>query len=216
MYRINQILLILVFAFSSYGASQAQTIVILNGVPTKVQLEGDKIISVLEEMPNYLDNYQNSASEIQYGNVNNAVEGALASTTTPVNTTAATQPTTVVTETSSKPKPAVETNTEPPMTDSAKSFTGNYFKFSGNSALLSELSINEIKDYAQKILNGEASSVTLESFYRANSTRSEQLVTNRLDACKKYFELSGVDPNLITINKVADKNQSNKVAVTLN
>ena len=209
MNRIYKILLVAVIACSSNFA-HTQTVVILNGVPTKVQLEGDKIVSILEEVPNYLGNgYENKSTEIKYGAKGNIIEGTVASTPTAAATLTTTSSVTKTTTTTTT------TTTATTQTQSTSPIIGNYFKFSGNSALLSELSISAIKDYAKKIASGEASSVTLESFYQTDNARSEQLISNRLDACKKYFELSGVSSSQIKTNKIADTNQSNKVSVTL-
>ena len=206
MNRICRILLISVVTFSS-NLAYTQSVVILNGVPTRVQLDGDKIVSILEEVPNYLSSeYERKNTEIKHGDPANVVKDA--KTSQPAEAIAVNATTKAK---STETTETVETKT----TISSEPLVSKKFKFSGNSALLSELSISEIKNYAKKVISGEASSVTLESFFQTGNRRSEQLINNRLDACKKYFELSGVDSSKIMTNKIADNNQSNEVSVTL-
>ncbi len=192
---------IIILLFGFVGLS-AQTVVLINGVPTKVKLNGSEIVKVLGVENNYLAGYATSQNEFQTVDPTDP-------TSAPTVASADTNPTTRSASNASSPATTQSSNS------ATTAFSGNYFKFDRNSALLSQLSINEIKDYAKKITSGQASSVILQSFYRTNSLRSEQLVKNRLDACKKYFELNGVSASAITTESIANDRQSDKVSITL-
>ena len=185
---MSKVLLSTVF-FAMVGLTyvSAQTVVLINGVPTKVELSGTEIVKVIGVDDNYMAGFDNRQS--QFKNVNQ--DAAVTSVNLPV-------------------EDVIPSNT---IKDSP--ISGNYFKFERNSALLSQLSINEIKDYASKVTSGQASKVTLQSFYESSSARSEQLTKNRLDACKKYLELNGVSASAITIESIPNDRQSDKVSITL-
>lgn len=200
MYKIT-LTSIIILLFGFVGLS-AQTVVLINGVPTKVKLNGSEIVKVLGVENNYLAGYATSQNEFQ------TVDPTDPTSASPV-ASANTNSTTRSAPSASSPATSQSSNS------TTTAFSGNYFKFDRNSALLSQLSINEIKDYAKKITSGQASSVILQSFYRTNSQRSEQLVKNRLDACKKYFELNGVSASAITTESIANDRQSDKVSITL-
>jgi len=190
----------------------AQTVVLINGVPTKVTLDGTKIVSVIGPAENHLKNFTSATSEISYASADiDKINGAGVSDETTSSPTASVS--TGTPDTGTVTTTTATTATTTPTESKPAALAGNYFKFERNSALLSELSINEIKDYADKITNGSASSVTLQAYYRANSKRSEQLIKNRLDACKKYFELNGVSTSAIKIEKLPEEQQSDKVSV---
>ncbi len=193
---------VILLALVGLAGLSAQTVVLINGVPTKVELNGSEIVKVLGVENNYLAGYATAQNDYQTVDPTTRATIATASDNTDLNQTSTTT--------------ANASTTEPQGSNNASTaFSGNYFKFERNSALLSQLSINEIKDYAKKVTTGQASSVTLQSFYRTNSQRSEQLVKNRLDACKKYFELNGVSASAITTESIPNDRQSNKVSITL-
>lgn len=222
----------LIVLLSAMFAS-AQTVVLINGVPTKVKLDGKQIVSIIGPADGHMNGYPISATQIPYTDpgldkINGT--GVLDETTTsPVAAVSSAPTATAPSATTAAPSattaaPSATTVTAAPSSDSTnngnspvkpKALAGNYFKFDRNSALLSELAINEIKDYADKITNGTSSSVTLQAFYRTNSKRSEQLIKNRLDACQKYFELNGVAKSAINVEMVAEAKQSDKVSVII-
>lgn len=216
MIRITTLITISALAIS-ISLLQAQTIVLLNGVPTKVMLEGTKIVSIGESVDAHMAGYAAATTEIEYSDNPDFIDATSTdSYRKPSSTAIASTPVT------SAPTAAVDTPTPPKVKPEAvlpavekPLVAGNYFNFSGNSALLSASAIDQIKEYSQKILTGEASSVLLESFFDASNKRSEELVQNRLDACKRYFEVNGIANNLVQVNKIADKTQSNKVSVRL-
>ena len=190
------------FALVGLTFVSAQTVVLINGVPTKVQLSGTEIVKVIGVEDNYMAGFQTKVDDFK--TVDQDVT-ALATTSAPAPTNTTTQ----TTNTTSTTTTTTSTASNTPLV------AGNYFKFERNSALLSQLSINEIKDYAIKVTTGQASSVTLQSFYSSNDPRSEKLTKNRLDACKKYFELNGVSPSAISVESIPNDRQSDKVSITL-
>lgn len=174
----------------------AQTVVLINGVPTKVVLDGTEIIQTSGEARGHMTGFEAPANDggFQYAELRNGGQASVADVPAP------------------PPTPKVVTKSK---TSESPIVSGNYFKFDSKSALLSDLAINEIKDHAQKIKDGKATTVLLESFHRANSTSSKELIKNRLDACKKYFEINGVASNVIVTNMYPNDKESNKVSVTL-
>lgn len=214
---LTSTIFIFVLAVST-GLLKAQTVVLLNGVPTKVVLEGTRIVSISDEVVSHMGGYATAETKIQYAD-NPDFIGVTASESINLPTVSAPIASESVT-TIARPDPIEEKPAKmkpakmKPAND--KFLAGNYFNFSGNSALLSEAAISEIKEYAGKITSGEATNVLLESFFEANNVKSEELVQNRLDGCKKYFEVNGVASNIIKINIIADKTQSNKVSIRLN
>lgn len=181
----------------------AQTVVLINGVPTKVKLEGDKIVDIVGEVNGHLNGFDLGSADMAYSSTDpliaqNAEESALLAVTD-----------------SSTPAPVA--STPQPVSNTAVStpVSGNYFKFERNSALLSQLAINEIKDYASKIKAGTASSISLQSFFKESDQRSRELTSNRLEACKKYFEVNGVDVSMISTEMIPNDTQSDKVSITL-
>lgn len=195
---------VLIFCFLGLTVSSAQTVVLINGVPTKVELAGSEIVKVIGVENNYMAGFSNTQNDYQTVDPSTgAVSSPIATTSTSSTITSATTTTSTVI---SQP---VESPTAAPIV------SGNYFKFDRNSALLSQLAINEIKDYATKVTSGQASNITLQSFYTTNNKRSEQLTKNRLEACKKYLELNGVSPTAITVESIPNDRQSDKVSITL-
>ncbi len=173
----------------------SQTVVLINGVPTKVILEGTEIKDVQGEVSSYMSGYEKNkkTSAFQYAQLNQS--GSTAAKVQD-NTASAL----VISKTKVSDSPIV---------------SGNYFKFENDSALLSILAINDIKDHANKIKSGLATSILLESFHLSENEESIELIRNRLDACKKYFEINGVPSNAIVTNMYPNDKESNKVSVTL-
>ena len=183
---------ILVLSLSPLGIS-SKSIVLINGIPTTVILDGSEIKEIKGEVSTYLSGFDKlkSADKFQYANLRIDSQDS-AEVVEPSSL--------VISKSKVSDSPIV---------------SGNYFKFDADSALLSELAINDIKDHASKIKAGKASSILLESFHLAESDKSIELVQNRLEACKKYFEINGVPSNSIVTNMYPNDKQSDKVSVTL-
>ncbi len=194
-----QIIMTLGFILSSLYLS-AQTVVLINGVPTKVVMEGTEIIDVQEEARGYMSGFEAAVTQgdsFQYAELRIGQNAAAATASAPV-----------------KQAPKEKIITKSISTDSPI-ITGNYFNFGDASAILSSQAIKDIKDYSQKIKNKTASSVLLESFHLANNQESIDLTKNRLDACKRYFEINGVSSSQIVTNLYPNDRESDKVSVTL-
>jgi len=174
----------------------AQSVVLVNGIPTSVSLNGTDIIAVHGEVENYMDGYKPAPNNggFIYANPNTS-DTSVASTTA-----------------TSEAKSLVINKTK---ISSAPMVSGNYFKFGQKSAILTEVAIKEIQDHSRKWKEGNSKSILLESYHKINSKSSIKLVRNRLDACKKYFEINGVPPNAIVINIYPNEVESDKVSVTL-
>ncbi len=173
----------------------SQTVVLINGVPTKVILEGTEIKDIKGEVSSYMSGFEKSqkANVFQYARLDQS--GSTAGQVQDKSPSSL-----VISKTKVSESPII---------------SGNYFKFENDSALLSTLAINDIKDHASKVVSGVASSILLESFHLAENEKSIELIRNRLDACKKYFEINGVPSNAIVTNMYPNDKESNKVSVTL-
>ena len=184
----------------------AQSVILINGVPTEVKLQGDEILEVKGEVSNYLTGFDSStvSNNFQYAELR--LDNEL-----PAEVVEATP----ARETVESSQTVVDRNISSPVSASSPFISGNYFKFNKNSALLSETSLKEIKAYAEKIKSGKANSVLLESFHVTDDAESMQLVENRLQACKNYFEVSGVPTNVIVTNMYPNDKESDKVSITL-
>lgn len=198
MKNVTNIILTFVLSITTCVV-MAQSVILINGVPTQVQLDGSDIISVNAEVNGHMSGFDTtSASDggFQYAELR-------PESTAPVAVQAPPPPPKrekVITKSIPKDSPIV---------------SGDYLRFDADSALLSNSAIDEIKNLAGKLNKGKASSVLLESFHRANSKNSIQLTKNRLEACKKYFEVNGVPPNMIITNMYANDRESSKVSITL-
>lgn len=194
MKNMSKITMICLLCFAASQVS-TQTVVLINGVPTEVSLDGSTITKVKGEAKGYMSGFEAPPSNdgFQYAELRQESQA-------------------VVEEEKPVASPKIVTKSR---TSDSPIVSGNYFKFKDDSALLSPLAMNEIKDHAKKIKAGKASTVLLESFHRANSSTSKELIKNRLDACKKYFEINGVPSNTIITNMYPNDKQSDKVSVTL-
>jgi len=194
------IILTCVLSFS-FNFLLAQSVILINGVPTQVRLEGTEIVEVKGEAKNYLAGFDSSAvsTGFQYAELR-------MNQRTPAVAEAPVRQAT---------KPNVAPSLSSPRAASSPFISGNYFKFGSNSALLSDTSLKEIRQYSEKIKSGKASSVLLESFHVDGNASSQELVMNRLEACKNYFEVNGVPSNLIVTNIYPNDKESDKVSVTL-
>jgi len=193
------IILILGFSFASFVLS-AQTVVLINGVPTKVVMEGTEIIEVQGEAAGYLSGFETTVTQ---GDSFQYAELRLNQASTPATAAA----------------PLVQAPKEKVISKSVSAnspiVSGNYFNFPVASAILSSQAIKDIKQYSSQVKSGKASSILLESFHLANDKKSIDLTRNRLDACKRYFEINGVSSSVIVTNLYPNDSQSDKVSVTI-
>jgi len=190
--------LLLTFGFClSLNLLFSQSVILINGVPTKVQLEGTEIVAVKGEVKNYMSGFDSStvSQSFQYAELRLNQQGP-AVAEGPVK----------------QPKAKVVTKT---ITSDSPIISGNYFKFGSESAILTAEAIREIETYATKLKSGVAATVLLESFHKADNKESMELTQNRLEACKKYFEVNGVSTDVIVTNMYPSSNQSDKVSITI-
>lgn len=199
MKNFFQIIMIAGLCLSSLFLS-AQTVVLINGVPTKVVLQGTDIIDVQGEANGYMSGFEAAVTQgdsFQYAELRLGQTPPAATASAPV-----------------KKAPREKIISKSISTDSPI-ITGNYFNFDAESAILSSQAIKDIKEYSQKLKTKTATSVLLESFHLANNQESIDLTKNRLDACKRYFEINGVSSSQIVTNLYPNDRESAKVSVTL-
>lgn len=184
MFRLINFLVV-IMAFSMISTiTNAQSIVLINGVPTQVTLEGEEVTSIQGTVDNHMAAYDNTTKgdfqKVPARDYNVARDASL------------------------------ELDD-----DAFTDVSGNYLKFRTGSAILSNLALNEIKDYADKLNSGQAETIVLESFYKEGDTKDKKLVENRVEACRKMFELNGIGKNLIVTSVSEGKTSTNKVQISL-
>jgi len=203
MKNVPNIILTLVLTFTTCVVMAQTSVILINGVPTQVQLDGTEIISVKGEVKSHMSGFDTTSASsggFQYAELRPESTAPVAVQTAPPPPPPPPKKDKVITKSIPTDSPIV---------------SGEYLKFDTDSALLSNSAINEIKKLSSHLKKGKASTVLLESFHRANSKNSIQLIKNRLEACKKYFEVNGVAPNAIITNMYPNDKESSKVSITL-
>jgi len=189
MINIVEKLFVLGVIFFFCPSIHSQSVILINGVPTQVQLVGDSILSIEGENEDYLSEYTSPADNrgYQYAEyVNDGINDQIA-----------------------------EVDKESDVREDAKIVGLNYFNFDTKSRELSEEALEKIKGHADALLAGEFKTVLLESFHQKTSKNSIVLVRDRLEACKQAFEGFGVPSNVIITNLYSSNSQASKVAITL-
>lgn len=183
MYRLIKYAVV-VGLFLTVSIAQAQSVVLINGVPTQVTLIDEEITSINGTADGYMAGYEPSPIDIF------------------------------------KKAPARQYNVASSnaldlVDDIFTDVSGNYIKFRTGSAILSNLAITEIKDYTGKVKGGQAKAIVLESFYVEDNANDKSLATNRVEACRKMFELKGVNKNLIVTKIEPAQSKTNKVKISM-
>ena len=88
--------------------------------------------------------------------------------------------------------------------------------FDFESAILSDLALETIEACAELLKSGSARSILLKSWYKEGDQQSEELVSNRLEACRQYLETKGVASNIILTSLIGSGRESRFISVVLN
>ena len=88
--------------------------------------------------------------------------------------------------------------------------------FDFESAILSDLALETIEACAELLKSGSARSILLKSWYKDGDQQSEELVSNRLEACRQYLETKGVASNIILTSLIGSGRESRFISVVLN
>ena len=86
--------------------------------------------------------------------------------------------------------------------------------FENNSAILSNKTIESLKKYAQTAQKNGPKTIILKSWYEVGNENSQELVNNRLEACKEFLEINGVQGSLIFTSFTGADEETDYVTVT--
>ena len=195
--------LIVAFALSTQLSIGQSAIVLINEQPTRVKIENGEITAVYEKVPNYMDGYKKAPEDAFKKLPLKAITGSqvyvFEDTPEPaeINTTEDTGETIEV--------DAVE-----------DSELASAIDFNSGSAILSNIALTTIEDYAKQLKNSEVKSILLKSWYRSGDSNSQELVKNRLEACRAYLESQGVASNVILTSLIGSNRESKFVSVIVN
>ncbi|NNE26629.1 MAG: hypothetical protein HKN09_07280 [Saprospiraceae bacterium] len=165
---MNTKLIMLILVLLFAGSTQAQTVVLVNGNAKRVALKNGEIVSIDKDMPGYMAGYIKPKNDI-FTLVNPQLESS-------EELLAATEPTEV---------------------EARPIKLANSLEFESGSAILSNETIEAIKQYAEKAKSEPNKTIILQAYYKTGDTSSQDLTLNRLDACKQLLELNGVQSSLI-------------------
>ena len=169
------------------SVSMSQKVVLINGNAAQVELNGSEVVSISKIMPDYMIGYKKAPADAFKKN-NPIAE--------PENV--------YVAEDTGQAIPGITT-------DSAL----NEMTFAANKATLTDSTMEALKRYARKILEEKSSSVSLKSWHKLDDPVSQQLASNRLDACKRFLEINGVQGSLIFTSFTATHNPVDYVTISL-
>lgn len=184
--------------FTQLGLTQS-AIVLINEQPTRVKLEDGEITTVYEKVPNHMDGFakapEDAFSKLELSQFNADVPAVADNDTT-------------------------ESDTEDiQILDDSHLEVANIdesVNFDYDSAILTPGALTTIKSYASVIKSNDKYTVMLKSWYKSGDQRSQELVKNRLDACKAYLEANGVPSNIIVTSMIGSNRESKFVSVILN
>lgn len=172
----------------------AQTVVLVNGKATKVELNGANVTSVIGAADGYMTEYSNSRDD-------GFEHGALL-------TNGSQNP--------EKPEPAVsEPIVSSKVTIKAPIKSGNNLSFEKGSSTVSKEAVKSMRKKSLDIVAGLAKSILLETAYIPGDKKSQDISKARLEACKQILEKNGVGSNVIITNLRPSKQNSDKVSMTL-
>jgi len=176
----------------SYNIASAQSqTVLVNGEPTRVDLIGSDVTAVNNEVKGYMRGYERPPFD---------PFKKASPIPSPITRTATRSSQTVAT---SKPRTASTpaTSVKP---EGGLTFEGITTKLTASA-----------KEQIKKIKSGEVKSVLLKSWHLAGNKISQNLIKQRLDACRAVFMAEGIGPNVILTSLTAGSEESKKVEVIL-
>jgi len=186
--------------------AQKTAIVLINEQPTRVVIKDGEITEIKSLVPGYMTGYQKAQADkfqkvplqsIEYLKASDSVVIAAYKGENSIPDSIA-------------PEDKTSTATK---SDKALSQSVN---FDFESAILSDLALETIEAYAELLNSGSARSILLKSWYKDGDQKSEELVRNRLAACRQYLETRGVASNIILTSLIGSNRESRIVSVVLN
>ena len=180
---IPNILIMLLVIGSVTVLSSQSTIVLINEIPTRVELDGSEISSINDKVPSYMNGYRKSPKS----NFRLIWPGE----TVDISAMAALD--------------IAAPEAEAPAAKQAISFEASSFALSEDT----KANLNKLAD---DIIANSRTSVLLKSWYQLGDVSSQELTINRLDACKDYLVSKGVKGSLIITSFTGAEKQTDYVS----
>ena len=163
--------------------SSQSTIVLINEIPTKVDLNGSEITSINEKVPSYMNGYRNSPkSEFR-----RIWPGEVVDIKAMVSV-------------------------DPPVAEESIPEQEEAIRFEESSFVLSSTTKDNLDKLVEQIKTQNSNTVLLKSWYKLGDTGSQELTINRLDACKSYLESKGVQGSIIITSFTGAESQTDFVS----
>ena len=192
--------LIVVFAFCTQIGIAQTTVVLINEKPTRVKLQDGEIAAVYNEVPGYMKGYKKSPADAFQKLDIKLIEGGIDSDT-PV----------AAEELPNDVAPEATTSF-----DTSSDLPEPYVNFDSGSAILTDASLTTIQSFASAMKSGNRKSILLKSWFKSGDGGSQELIQNRLDACRAYLESQGVPSNRILTSLIGSNRESKFVSVVIN
>lgn len=186
--------------------AQKTAIVLINEQPTRVVIKDGEITEIKSLVPGYMSGYQKAPADNFQKVPLQSIEYLKASDSIVI---AAFRGENTITDNKALEEKAA-------VVDKTKKALSQSINFDFESAILSELALETIEAYAELLNSGSARSILLKSWYKDGDQQSEELVRNRLDACRQYLETRGVASNIILTSLIGSNRESRFVSVVLN
>ncbi len=175
----------------------AQTVVLVNGVPTTVEIVDQEIVKVKGNAAGYMNGFSNEDDGFTHAKL--SVEKKNTSPD-PIELAKAGSNQAIVTTSMAKSSPIV---------------TGQKFYFEGLDSTLDKSVVKELKKKAADIAAGFASTIMLETTYIGTDPENKELMNTRLQLCKATLVRNGVDESKVTTILRPAAKASNEVSIIL-
>ena len=179
------------------GGIDAQNVVLINGVPTSVEIVDQEIVRVKGNAAGYMNGFSNEDDGFTHAKL--SVDRKNISPD-PIELAKAGSKQAIVTTSMAKSSPIVK---------------GQKINFNGSEPTLDKSIVKELKKKAADIAAGFATTIMLETTYIGTDAENKELMNTRLQLCKATLVRNGVDESKVsTILRPAVK-ASNEVSIIL-
>lgn len=161
------------------------TIVLINEVPTRVEVDNGELTSINETVPSYMRGYEKAPGDafrkLWPGEV--------------------------------LPARAADSNESGAAVASEEA--DHALNFRAYSSSLTAKTKANLDKLAEEIKSKGSSTVLLKSSYKVGDLSSQQLTINRLKACKDYLEANGIQGSIILTSFTGEETQANHVTADI-
>jgi len=186
--------------------TNGQVKVLVNEVPMDVDHTNGELLALYKKYPNFMDGYEKAPfdpfKKVQprINDLNFATNDkkALQSRGEMNDNTQAT--------------PSNVTDNEKAL---KKSLKDKYIYFVGGTSNIDDKSLIKVKNFSEKIKNGESKSILIKGWYKMDNDSSQKLIQDRLEGCKFKLEEAGVPSNLILTSILGSNKESKYVSILL-